>query len=129
MQPNENSNKSILARACDPAMAQHAAVAISALVGDPEYIAATNDEDFIEKLNDRSWSVVFFAPGACRFSAARMPIPGGNDTTRGWSLEQYRNLVRETQGDGVKIVETQDEAESVPLLREALATAREALAE
>jgi len=68
---------------------------------------------------------VFFAPGACRFDAAKQPIPGGNKRTAGWGLEQYRSLVREHQGETVVIVETQQEAQIVSLLAQALAAADE----
>lgn len=116
----KNSAKSILARGCDPQASLTAARAIPPLVGDPEYVPTTTDEQFIEKLQSRSWSVVFFAPGACRFSAARMPIPGGSTDTAGWTLEQYRALVRKHQGDSVQIVETMDEHNTVDLLAKAL---------
>jgi hypothetical protein len=76
-------------------------------------------------LRSRDWSVVFFAPGACRFSAAKQPIPGGNSRTHGWTLKQYRELVREHQGDRIQIVETPDEGATVGLLNEALERARE----
>ena len=115
-----HSNKSILARGCDPIASQQASKAIPPLIGNPEYVPTTNDADFIEQLKSRKWSVVFFAPGACRFSAARRPIPGGISETKGWTLEQYRELVREHQGDTVQIVETQDERETVGLLSRAL---------
>ena len=85
----------------------------------------TNDEDFIEKLQSREWSVVFFAPGACRFSAANQPIPGGSTQTNGWTLEEYRELVRKHQSDKIQIVETPDERETVSLLNEALKKAAE----
>jgi hypothetical protein len=119
------SRKSILARGCDPFASAEASRAIPPLVGNPEYVPTTDDVDFIDKLRSRDWSVVFFAPGACRFSAARQAIPGGNSETQGWTLEQYRELVREHQGDQIAIVETPDERETVNLLRDALATARE----
>ena len=64
--------------------------------------------------------MVFFAPGACRFSAASEPIPGGNSQTQGWTLEQYRELVRKHQGDQIQIVETPEETKTVSLLKEAL---------
>ena len=121
----DNSKKSILARGCDPFASEEASRAIPPLVGNPEYVPTTSDEAFIEKLRSRDWSVVFFAPGACRFSAASQPIPGGNAQTQDWTLEQYRQLVREHQGDQILIVETPDESETVKLLGEALEQARE----
>ena len=53
-------------------------------------------------------------------SAARQQIPGGNDRTRMWTLEDYRVAVREKQGDAVPIVETTEERLIVPKLRESL---------
>jgi len=120
----DNSTKSILARACDPVMAQQAAAAIPAQIGNPEYVVTTSDLDFVEKLHSRQWSVVFFAPGACRFSAAGQSIPGGNDETRGWTLDEYRDLVRRTQGEQVEIVETLHESETLERLNAALSIAR-----
>jgi hypothetical protein len=119
----DNSQKSILARGCDSSASLQASRAIPRLIGNPEYVPTTNDSDFIEKLKSRKWSVVFFAPGACRFSAATQPIPGGNAETQGWTLEQYRELVWTHQGDQIQIVETPQEAETVSLLKEALKTA------
>ena len=121
----DNSRKSILARGCDPLASLEASKAIPPLIGNPEYIPTTTDADFIEKLKSRSWSVIFFAPGACRFSAANQPIPGGNSQTQGWTLEQYRELVRKHQGDMIEIVETQEERKTVSLLKSALEKARE----
>ena len=122
----DNSRKSILARGCDPYASREAARAIPPLIGNPEYIFTTDDADFIEKLQSRYWSVVFFAPGACRFSSVNRPIPGGNERTQGWTLGQYRDLVRKHQGDQTNIVETPDERETVSLLADALENAREA---
>ncbi len=121
----DNSRKSILARGCDPFASLEASKAIPPLIGNPEYVPTTNDADFIEKLKSRNWSVIFFAPGACRFSAAKQPIPGGNSQTQGWTLEQYRELVRKHQGDTIQIVETQEERKTVSLLKIALEKARE----
>ncbi len=119
-----NSTKSILARGCDPIASLQASKAIPPLIGNPEYVPTTNDADFIEQLKSRQWSVIFFAPGACRFSAAKRPIPGSNSETKGWTLEQYRELVYEHQGSSIQIVETQDERETVSLLKNALEMAR-----
>jgi hypothetical protein len=121
----DNSRKSILARGCDPVASLEASKALPGLIGNPEYVPTTNDADFVEKLESRKWSVVFFAPGACRFNATKQPIPGGNSRTREWTLEQCRELVREHQGDTIQIVETQEESKTVSLLKNALEKARE----
>ena len=123
----DNSRKSILARGCDPIASLEASRAIPPLIGNPEYVPTTNDEEFVEKLQSRSWSVVFFAPGACRFSAASQPIPGGNSQTQGWTLEQYRELVRKHQGNQIQIVETPEERETISLLKEALDKSQETI--
>ncbi len=125
MRSQHNANKSILARGCDPMASLEASRALPPLMGNPEYVPTTNDEEFIEKLKSRSWSVVFFAPGACRFSAATQPIPGGIADTEGWTLEQYRELVRKHQGDEVQILEKILEGETVGLLQRALEKAQE----
>jgi len=114
------SAKSILARGCDPQMALRASKVMPALLGEVQFTACTNDDDFVEKLRERAWSVVFFAPGACRYNAAQMPIPGSSAYTTGWGLAEYRALVRQHQGDQIPIVETTDEQEIVPRLRQAL---------
>jgi hypothetical protein len=123
--PVDHSTKSILARGCDPIASAAAATAIPPLIGNPEYVPTTDDEDFVEKLQSREWSIVLFAPGACRFSAARQPIPGGNSQTQGWTLQQYHELVRKHQGDKTQIVETPDETQTVGLLKQALTAARD----
>jgi hypothetical protein len=123
--PADNSRKSILARGCDPQISQWASRHFPPLLGDPEYVPTTNDVDFLEKLESRTWSVVFFAPGACRFSAGQLPIPGGNAGTQGWTLEEYRELVRKHQGQAVQIVETVEEQKALELLKSALGLARE----
>jgi len=114
------SAKAILARGCDPQMALRASKVMPGLLGGVEFVACTDDEDFVAKLRERRWSVVFFAPGACRYHAARMPIPGSSTETKGWSLAEYRDLVRQHQGDQIPIVETTDEKEIVPRLKLAL---------
>ena len=91
------------------------------MLGDAAIVSVTDDDDFLEKLTSgEQWDVVFFAPGACRFNAAKQPIPGGRVATRGWTLENYRALVRQNLGDDVPIIETTEEREIVPLLRAAL---------
>lgn len=121
----DNSRKTILARACDPAASINFAKIIPPLIGNAIYVPTTDDADFIKQLESRKWSVVFFAPGACRLSAAKRQIPGGNYDTRRWTLDQYKALVRKLQGDEVQIVETLDERETVKLLNAALEEARE----
>ena len=73
---------------------------------------------------NESWDVIAFAPGACRYNAAKKPIPGGNEHSKGWSLDEYKREVKRIQGEkgkaDVPIVETVEEKEMVPLLREAL---------
>ena len=120
-QVGDNSNKSILARGCDPEMGRRAVELIPPILGKPEMVAVTNDDDFIRELKKKKWSVVHFAPGACRYDASKSPIPGSRELTNGWGLEQYRELVRKYQGEDIKIIETTDESQIVPLLRKALA--------
>jgi hypothetical protein len=117
---NDFSTQAVLARGCDPQMAQRATKAMPALLGGVGFVACTDDDDFVAKLQERRWSVVFFAPGACRYNASRMPIPGGRAHTKGWGLAEYRALVQQYQGDQIPIVETTDEREIVPRLRQAL---------
>jgi hypothetical protein len=119
------SAKSILARGCDPQMALRASKLMPALLGGVELVSCTDDDDFVAKLRERQWSVVFFAPGACRYNAAQLPIPGGRAHTRGWGLAEYRALVRQHQGEEIQIVETTDEREIVPRLRQALLQSRD----
>ncbi len=116
----DNSLKRILARGCDPVTSIKFSKVVPSLLGNVDYVPTTDDADFIRKLESRKWSVVFFAPGACRFSAVAKPIPGGNYDTKGWTLEQYRELVHKLQGDQIQIVETLDESETVDLLKKAL---------
>ena len=117
------SGKSILARGCDPHMAIRASEMLPPHLGNPEFVSCTDDDDFLAKLQERKWSVIFFAPGACRYSAAGIPIPGARSHTNGWSLEQYRRLVRKHQGEDIHIVETTEEREIIPRLRSALTKA------
>lgn len=118
------SGKSILTRGCDPVMGKRAIDLLQPLLGNPEMVAVTDDTDFVEKLKSKKWSVVFFAPGACRYDAAKMAIPGGNNATKGWGLEEYRELVNKYQGEDIKIVETPDESITFSLLKEALKNSR-----
>ena len=116
----DHSKKTILARACDPVASLNFARTVPPLIGNAVYVPTTDDTDFSKQLESRKGSVVFFAPGACRFSAAKRPIPGGNYDTQGWSLDQYKALVKKLQGNEVQIVETFDERETIDLLNAAL---------
>ncbi len=122
---SDSSNKSILARGCDPVMGKRAIELIPPMLGNPEMVAVTNDDDFIRELHRKKWSVILFAPGACRYDAAKLPIPGSRKITNGWGLEQYRELVIKHQGEEIKIVETTDERQIVGLLRKALESINE----
>ena len=102
-------------------MAQRAGQMLPPQLGNVGIVSSTTDDDFFSKLAARNdFAAVMFAPGACRYSAARQPIPGGNAKTKGWTLEEYRWAVREALGDAVPIVETTEERQIIPLLREAL---------
>ena len=118
------SNKSILARGCDPTLSAQFARVAPSLLGNVTYIPTTNDADFVAKLKEQRWSMIYFAPGACRYSAANMQIPGGNEATAGWTLEEYRAMVKELQGDDVVIVETPSEQGALQLMLEGLERAR-----
>jgi hypothetical protein len=115
-----SKGKYLLVRGCDPVMAKRASEFLPPMLGNPTMVSTTDDDDLVAKLQERKWDIVMFAPGACRFSGAKEAIPGGNTKTKGWTLTEYRALVREHQGDAVPIVETTDESEIVPLLRAAL---------
>ena len=119
-QVGDNSNKSILARGCDPEMGRRAIELLSPILGNPEMLSVTNDDDFIIDLKRKKWTVIHFAPGACRYDATKSPIPGNRSLTQDWGLAEYRNLVRKYQGEDIKIVETTDESQIIPLLRKAL---------
>jgi len=121
----DNSKKNILARGCDPVMSLKFSKIVPPLIGNATYIPTTDDVDFVEKLKSRKWSVIYFAPGACRYSAAKRQIPGGNLDTEGWTLEQYKELIRELQGEEIQIVESLYEQGSIDLLKSALEKARE----
>ena len=116
---DDASSKTILVRGCDPVMAERAGQMLPPLLGNVNIEAATEDDRFFELLNSKKYDAVFFAPGACRWSAARKPIPGGNAETAGWSLDDYRAKVSQLQ-PSAKVVETCEEKDIVPLLRQAL---------
>ena len=115
-----NESKSILARGCDPEMGKRSAEVLPELLGNPEMVSVFNDKDFISQLKSRKWTVVFFAPGACRYDANNMSIPGSGDETEGWGLEDYREMVIKLQGKDIQIVKTLDESQIINLLRNAL---------
>ncbi len=48
--PTDNSQKSILARGCDPVLSAKFAKVVPPLIGNAEYVPTTNDSDFINKL-------------------------------------------------------------------------------
>ena len=102
-QIGDNSNKSILVRGCDPEMGRRAIKLLPPVLGNPEMVSITNDDDFITELQRKKWSVIFFAPGACRYDARTLPIPGSRSQTKGWGLKEYRNLVRKHQGEDINI--------------------------
>ena len=116
----DNSKKSILVRGCDPEMGRRAIELLPPILGNPEMLSVTNDDDFIIELQRKKWTAIHFAPGACRYDAAKSPIPGSSSLTKGWGLAEYRNLVQKYQGENIKIVETTDERQIIPRLRKAL---------
>ncbi len=121
----DNSKKSILARGCDPVTSLQFSKIVPSLVGNAVYVPTTDDTDFINKLKSDKWSVIYFAPGACRYSAAKQQIPGGNYDTQGWTLDQYKALIHELQGEDIQIVESLHEQGAIELLNKALEKAPE----
>jgi len=112
--------KVLLSRGCDPVMMERAPAIMGPYLGGCKMIGCTNDDDFVRLLTSgQRFDVVFFAPGACRWSAAKQPIPGGNSTTRGWGIDEYKRLVAQHHPEA-RIVETTEESKMVPLLRAAL---------
>ena len=93
---------------------------LTPVLGNPEMVAVTNDDDFITELHKKKWSVIHFAPGACRYDSIQSPIPGSRTQTKGWGLTEYKTLVKKHQGQDIKIVETVYESQIVPLLIKAL---------
>jgi len=121
----DNSKKSILARGCDPELSLRFSKVVPPLIGNATYVPTTDDTDFINKLKSGKWSVIYFAPGACRYSAAKQQIPGGNYDTQGWTLDQYKILIHELQGEAIQIVESIYEQGAIELLNKALEKAPE----
>ena len=117
--PKGAVGKVVLCRGCDPVMAAAAPRIMGPLLGGCDLVVCTDDDEFQRLLQLRKYDVIHFAPGACRWSAAKKPIPGGNTKTRGWTLEDYKSLCAEYQ-PGVPIVETTEESKMVGLLRKAL---------
>ncbi|MDP3557190.1 MAG: hypothetical protein Q8T03_07435 [Bacteroidota bacterium] len=115
-----NEGKSILARGCDPEMGKRSSEILPKLLGNPEMVSVYNDIDFINQLKSKKWSVIFFAPGACRYDANNMNIPGSGGETEGWGLKDYREMAIKYQGKDIQIVETLDESQIIELLRNAL---------
>ena len=120
MHVSDNSKKSILIRGCDPEMGRRAIKLMNPILGQPEMVSVTNDDDLIKELKRKKWTVVHFAPGACRYDESNLPIPGGRVLTDGWGLREYSKLVRKHQGQDVKIIKTTDEGQIIPLLKKAL---------
>ena len=119
------TGKRILARGCDPVMAKRAGAMLKPHLSGATLTSCTDDDDFLEKLSSEKWDVIFFAPGACRYSAAKQPIPGGRSATKGFTLSNYKSLVRSQYKD-VPICETTEESEIIPRLRAALGLDRPA---
>jgi hypothetical protein len=124
MKISDNSNKTILARGCDPYLSAMAAREIPKLLGNPSYIPTTTDEEFFALLKTKKWSMIYFAPGACRFSAAKRRIPGSNEVTKTWTLAEYKELIYKYQGDDVTIAESTSEQEAIGVLQRAIEQAR-----
>jgi hypothetical protein len=120
------TKKLILARGCDPVMAQRSAEFLPPLLGGATLLTFTDDDSFFAEIEQQrsgakqKADVVFFAPGACRWAAARKPIPGGNKVSAGWAMKDYHKKVREALGEGVPIVGSENERDIVPLLRQSL---------
>ncbi len=119
-QISDNSKKSILIRGCDPEMGRRAIELLTPVLGNPEMVSVTNDDDFITELQKKKWSVIHLAPGACRCDSTESPIPGSRLETKGWRLTDYKTLVKKHQGQYINIVETTYEHKIFPLLKKAL---------
>ena len=116
------ANKCLLIRGSDPVMSAKAKDFLPPLLGNVQLTSCTDDDTFLNLLQSgkNKYDVVCFAPGAMRWEARGAAIPGGNDTTKGWNLERYREEVRKTLGENIPIVGTAQEKELVPILRRAL---------
>ncbi len=71
--PGDASSKSILARGCDPVMAERLKAILPPLLGGASVRTSTDDDEFITLLQERKYDVIFFAPGACRYSWSFAP--------------------------------------------------------
>ena len=56
-QIRDNSKKSILIRGCDPEMGRRAIELLTPVLGNPEMISVTNDNDFIIELKKKKLHV------------------------------------------------------------------------
>jgi hypothetical protein len=70
--PGDASRKTILARGCDPVMAERSKAMLPPLLGGASIQTTTDDDDFITLLQERKYDVIFFAPGACRYSMSSL---------------------------------------------------------
>ena len=77
------SGKKVLTRGCDPVMAERAGKMLPPMLGNVQMVGVTDDDTFFRLLETEQFDVVLFAPGACRYNAARQPIPGGNEQSEG----------------------------------------------
>ena len=115
------THKHLLLRGCDPVMAERAKGFIPQLLGNVQMTAVTDDDTFMKLLrSDTVFDVIGFAPGAMRWDARKMPIPGSNIETEGWDIACYKKEIRKLRGSSVPVVGTADEHELVPMLRRAL---------
>ena len=67
----DNSNKSILVRGCDPEMGRRAIKLLPTVLGNPEMVSITNDDDFITHFNFRK-DVQIEGIGKCTISFPEM---------------------------------------------------------
>ena len=112
-------HKTVLIRWEDPLLSKDADKLLVKQLGDAKIISTANDDDFLRNLETRQYDDIMLAPGVCRYSYLKYDIPGSNARTLGWDVAKYRTTIRSYQG-GVKIVETMEERDVIPLLRSAL---------
>jgi len=111
--------KTVLIRWEDPLLSKDADTLLTKQLGDANIISTATDDDFLRNLETRQYDVIMLAPGVCRYSYLKYDIPGSNARTLGWDVTKYRTTISSYQGD-VKIVETMEERDVIPLLRSAL---------